>query len=114
VSLRDLVWPYVISLLAAITAVLVLLDVSIAPRAPLVLAFAAICPGMALVRLLRLVEPVPELLLAIVVSLGVSALVATVTIYAGIWNPAVSFLVIVGLTLVAVLADLLRARRPVI
>lgn len=108
---RDRIWPYLISVLAAVSVVLVLLELSIPPRAPLVLAFATICPGMALVRLLRLGEPLTEFLLAIVVSLALAAVVATIPIYLGIWNARLSLLIIVAVALVAVLADLLRPDR---
>lgn len=111
-TLRDRVWPYLISALAAASVVLVLLDLSIPLRPVLVLAFATVCPGMALVRLLRLDEPLPEFLLAVVVSLCLSALVATASVYLGAWNARVDLLAIVELTLVAVLVDLRRPDRP--
>jgi hypothetical protein len=109
---RDQIWPYLIGVLAAISVVLVLLDLSVPPRAPLVLAYAAICPGMALVRLLRLDEPWPELVLAIVVSLALAGVLATMSVYLGAWSPRVVLLAIVEVTLVAVMADLLRPDRP--
>jgi uncharacterized membrane protein len=111
VSIRDRIWPYAISILAATSAVLVVLDLPIPPRAILVLAFATVCPGMALIRLLRLDEPLAEFLLAIVVSLALSGVVATATVYAGAWDAQVVLLALVELTLVAVLADLLRSDR---
>lgn len=110
-SWRDRIWPYLISALAAISVVLVILDLSVPLRAPLVLAFATICPGMALVRLLRLDEPWPELLLAIVVSLAVAGVMATISVYLGAWNARLVLLAIVEVTLVAVLADLVRPDR---
>src|SRR5918995_557255 len=63
-SVRDRVWPILISVLAAVSLVVVLLDLTFAARAPVVLAFAVIGPGMALVRLIRLDEPWVELVLA--------------------------------------------------
>jgi len=108
---RDRIWPYLISILAAISAVLVVLDLPIPPRAILVLAFATVCPGMALIRLLRLEEPLMELLLAIVVSLGLAGVVAIATVYAGAWNAQIVLLALVEITLVAVLADALRSDR---
>jgi hypothetical protein len=107
-NVRDRIWPYLISILAAASVVIVTLDLSIPARAPLVLAFATICPGMALVRLMRLPEPLPELLLAFVVSLAVAGVVATMAIYLGAWNTKFILLAIVEVTLMAVLGDLLR------
>lgn len=111
-SRRDLIWPYLITGLAAASVGFALFDLPNPPRAAVVLAFALVCPGMALVRLLRLGEPLAELLLAIVVSLALAAVVATIPIYLGIWNPRVSLLIIAAVALVAVLADLLRTDRP--
>jgi len=111
-TLRDRIWPYLISTLAGASVVLVLLDVAVPARPVLVLAFATVCPGMALVRLLRLDEPLPEFLLAVVVSLCLAALVATASVYVGAWNARIDLLAIVEVTLIAVLADLLRPYRP--
>jgi hypothetical protein len=112
VTVRDRIWPYLITLLAATTVVIVVLDLALPARAPIVLAFAVVCPGMALVRLMRLDEPWPELLLAIVVSLAVAGVVATIAVYLNAWNAQIVLLAIVGVTLLAVLGDLLRPDPP--
>ncbi len=109
---RDHVWPYLICLLGAASALLVVLGLQVAPRASVVLAFACVCPGMALIRLLRIDNPVPELLLAVVVSLALSAVLATVSIYAGMWDPKITLLALVEVSIVAVLVDLRRPERP--
>jgi len=111
-NVRDRIWPYLISLLAAMTVVIVILDLSLPARAPIVLAFAVVCPGMALVRLFRLAEPWAELLLAIVVSLAVAGVVATITVYLNAWSVQFVLLTIVEMTLFAVLGDLLRPDSP--
>jgi hypothetical protein len=105
---RDRAWPYLITALAAASSITVVLDVTGPFRPAVVLGFALVCPGMALVRLMRLPEPWPELLLAIVMSLCLSALIATASIYLGAWNPRIVLLAIVIITLVAVMADALR------
>jgi hypothetical protein len=110
---RDQVWPPLIALVAGICVVLVLLDATLPGRATLVLAFSTVCPGMALIRLLRLSEPLTEFLLAIVVSLALAAVVPSITVYLGAWSAELSLLVIVALTLAAVLFDLLRSNETV-
>lgn len=94
--------------LAGASLVFVLFDLQYPARPAVVLAFATLCPGMALVRLLRLDRAWIELFLAIVVSLAFAAVVATVLIYGGSWNPTIGLLILVGVTLAAVLANLLR------
>ena len=111
-TIRDRTWPYLISLLAAATVVMVVLDLSLPARAPVVLAFAVVCPGMALVRLMHLADPWPELLLAIVVSLSVGALLSTIAVYLNAWSAHFILLAIVEITLLAVLGDLLRPHPP--
>lgn len=110
-SVRDRVWPLLIIVLAALSLVIVLPDVEFAARAPVVLAFALIGPGMALVRLIRLDEPWVELLLAVVVSLCLAGVVSTATIYAGAWSPQFTLMVLIAVSLGAVLTDLLREPR---
>jgi hypothetical protein len=99
-STRDRVWPATIVGLAAVSMILVLTDWSGPVRAPLVLAFAAVCPGMALVRLVRVEEAVPELLLAVVVSLALAAVVPAITFYVGMWSAKLSLLLITEVTAV--------------
>lgn len=109
---RDRVWPATIVGLAVVSMVLVLTDWSGPVRAPLVLAFAAVCPGMALIRLVRVEEAVPELLLAVVVSLALAAAVPAITFYVGMWSGKLSLLLITEVTALAVVADALRRRHP--
>jgi len=111
VNRRDRVWPYLITCLAAASVGFVLLDLPNPPRAAIVLAFAVVCPGMAFVRLLQLGEPWREFVLAIVVSLALAAVMATIPLYAGMWDPKLSLLALAAITLLAILADFLRPDR---
>lgn len=109
---RDRVWPATIVGLAVVSMVMVLTDWSGPARAPLVLAFAVVCPGMALIRLVRVEEAVPELLLAVVVSLALAAAVPAITFYVGMWSGKLSLLLITEVTALAVVADVLRRHHP--
>ncbi|MEA2253600.1 MAG: hypothetical protein QOI62_2946 [Solirubrobacteraceae bacterium] len=77
-------------------------------RAPLVLTFLLLGPGMAFVPLLALRDPIAELTLALVLSLALDALVAVTMLYVGAWSPVAILLVLAGLALAG--AGLQRAR----
>ncbi|MEA2254281.1 MAG: hypothetical protein QOG35_326 [Solirubrobacteraceae bacterium] len=68
-------------------------------RAPLVIGFLLLGPGMAFVPLLRLHDAVAELTLALALSLALDTLVAVTMLYAGAWSPVGSLLALAGLAL---------------
>jgi hypothetical protein len=66
--------------------------------------FVLVCPGMALVRLLRLEDSVVELVAGVGLSVAVATIVTTVTVYGGIssWRWTLGgLLVLVGVAAVA-------------
>jgi hypothetical protein len=70
-------------------------------RAPLVLAFALIGPGAAVVPLLRLHDPLGEFSLALGVSLAADVVVASAMLYAHDWAPEAGLAILVAMTLAA-------------
>lgn len=68
-------------------------------RAPLVLAFALIGPGAAVVPLLRLHDPLGEFTLALGVSLAADVVVASAMLYAHAWAPEAGLAILVAVTL---------------
>jgi uncharacterized membrane protein len=86
-----------LSALAAATAALA--DLPAPLRAPLVLTFLLLGPGMAFVPLLGLRDPVAELTLALALSLALDVLVAVTMLYADAWSPVGSLLALAGLAL---------------
>jgi hypothetical protein len=68
-------------------------------RAPIVLAFLALGPGMAFVPLLGLRDPLAELTLGIAVSLALDLAVAATMLYAGAWSPPASLAVLAAIAL---------------
>jgi hypothetical protein len=100
-------WPQLATASGLLAGALVLAGVHSPVRVLVVLWFVLICPGMAVVRLLRLADPVAELALAVAVSITLAGLVSGVALYAGLWSPDVSLVV-----LVAVTAAASAARRP--
>ena len=77
-------------------------------RGPLVIVFVLLCPGAAIVRLLRLRDPVAELSLAVAVSLALAVLVPAATLYSGAWSPSLALAVLIALTTVLAAVDLRR------
>jgi hypothetical protein len=79
-------------------------------RPYLTLAFALICPGMAIVRLLGIADSLLEVAVAVALSIAIELLASLVMIYSGVWSPDGLFLGLVGLTLMAAGFDLAGLR----
>lgn len=78
-------------------------------RVAVVLPFLLVCPGMAVVRRLRLAEWWTELLLAVGVSIALDILLSSAMLYAGLWSPRLLLLGLAGVGLVAGIGELLQA-----
>jgi hypothetical protein len=74
-------------------------------RAPIVVWFLAICPGMAVIRLFRLDEPVAEVMLACALSLALAGLIPAVFLYLDLWSPAWSLTLLVAIASAALMLD---------
>lgn len=102
-------WPTLI-LLSALGA---LLTSFVFPETPLrpfvVMWFLFVCPGMAIVRLLRLHEPMVEWSLAIALSFALDAFVAGAFLYAGRWSPTAILFVLIGLSVLVALFDVVSS-----
>jgi hypothetical protein len=68
-------------------------------RVPLVLAFALVGPGAAVVPILGLRDPLGEFSLALGVSLAADVVVASALLYAHAWSPQGGLAILVALTL---------------
>jgi hypothetical protein len=97
----------VIIILSAIAAALVTF---VFPQTPLrqivVIWFLFICPGMMLVRFLRLNQSVVEWVLALALSLAIDAIVSGIVLYAGKWSPVAILGIIIGLSLAGAITQL--------
>lgn len=105
-----LLWPTLLLFSAMATWIVYALLPSMALRPLIVLWFLLVCPGMALVRFLRLREPIAEWTLAIAMSLVLDALVASVQLYAGRWSPPLSLNILIGLCVAGALVQLFFPR----
>jgi hypothetical protein len=79
-------------------------------RAPVVLAFLALGPGMAFVPLLGLRDPVAVLTLALGLSLALDLVVAATMLYAGAWSPPASLAVLAAIALGGAALQYCRSR----
>jgi uncharacterized membrane protein len=105
---RDRVWPLLTVIAATAVAAVVFADVDSPLRPALVLAFVLVCPGMALARLLDIVDPIAELALAVALSFALVAIVPGAMLYAGSWSPRLALLILIAITLGATVIDIRR------
>ncbi len=98
---------HVIIILSAIATTLVTFVFPETPLRPIVVMwFLLICPGMMLVRFLRLNQVVVEWVLALALSLSIDAIVSGVVLYTGLWSPAAILNIIICLNLVGAITQL--------
>jgi hypothetical protein len=82
---------------AAILALAV--EANAAYRAPVILTFVLVCPGLALVRLLGIPAAAARLVLAIAVSLALAVLIPAALVYSGAWSPPAALAILAGLAI---------------
>ncbi len=99
-------WQVIIILSAIAAALLTFLFQETPLRPIVVMWFLFICPGMMLVRFLRLDEPVVEWVLALALSLALDAIVSGIVLYAEKWSPVAILGIIIGLSLAGAITQL--------
>ncbi|HLJ66471.1 MAG TPA: hypothetical protein VKX16_03825 [Chloroflexota bacterium] len=107
---RQLVWPAIIVASSIAVGIVTLLGASTPLRPALALWFLLLCPGMALVRLLRIAEWIMEWTLAIAVSIALETIIATVMIYDRAWSPEIGLGLLIAVSLGGAIAQLLAPR----
>lgn len=102
-------WPVIIvlSALAAVLATVVVPDTPVGLI--IVMWFVFVCPGMMLVRFLRLNEPVVEWVLALALSFAIDAIVAGILIYTGRWSPTGILAILIRFSVVGEIVQLVSA-----
>ncbi len=99
-------WPTII-ILSAVAAGLVNFAFTHTALCPIVVFwFLFVCPGMVLVRFLRLNEPIVEWTLALALSFAIDAIVAGILLYAGRWSPTGILSILIGLSLCGAIVQL--------
>jgi len=104
-------WPITCTALAALSVVLVLVDAGPTLRAPVVLTFLLVCPGLAVVRFLRISDVAARASVAIALSISLVGIVSLVQAYAGVWDPTVGVLAVAAITTVVVMIEVLTRQR---
>lgn len=90
---------------STIVVALALLLGATAAIAPIVIGYSLLAPGLALVRLARLGEPVLEAVAAVVISVSIAGLLALVQVYTELWQPTLVTWALVGLTALGLAGD---------
>ena len=103
-------WPVAIALSALAVAAVTFGGIAPALRPAIALWFLGFCPGMAFIRLLNVADGPAELTLAIALSLVLDSLVAGVSLYAGLWSPRATLLVLIALSLAGAALQVARPR----
>jgi hypothetical protein len=103
----SLAWLLASSLWGTLAALTVVFRANPAYRAPIVLAFVLVCPGLALVRVLGIRALTAQLSLGVALSLALDVLVPAGLLYAGVWSPSAALLILVGLTVAVAAFDVL-------
>ena len=98
-------WPSIIVVSTVAVEVAWLVQVDPLVRAPLVLWFSLVCTGMAWVRLLRIGQPLAEVVAAIALSVALSGITASAFLFAGHWSPGWTMVVLEVITLAGVILD---------
>jgi hypothetical protein len=99
-------WPAIIVLSATAVGLVTFVFPGTAVRPALVMWFLFVCPGMTVVRFLRLAEAVIEWMLALALSFAIDACVACILLYAGWWSPERVLSILIGFCLVGVMVQL--------
>jgi RNA polymerase subunit RPABC4/transcription elongation factor Spt4 len=109
---KQLSWPWlliiVLSALSAVLATMVIPDTPVGLI--IVMWFLFVCPGMMLVRFLRLNEPVAEWVLALALSFAIDAIVAGILIYMGTWSPTGILAILIGFSVGGEMVQLISTR----
>ncbi len=99
------------SMINLFTALLTSVFVFVVPATPfqpyIVMSFVCFCPGMALVRFLRLNDLATELSLAVALSLSVASIIAGALLYSKHWSPLDTLTALILLTLICSIAQLI-------
>ncbi|MFL5628339.1 MAG: hypothetical protein ACJ788_22395 [Ktedonobacteraceae bacterium] len=103
-------WPTIIILSAVAAGLVNFVFTDTAMRPFIVFWFLFVCPGMVLVRFLRLNQPVVEWTLALALSFAIDAIVAGIQLYAGKWSPPGTLSILIGFSLGAAIVQLITAR----
>ena len=106
-------WPTIIILSAVAAGLVYFVFTDTLVRPFVVFWFLFVCPGMMVVRFLRLQKPVAEWTLALALSFAIDAIVAAIQLYAGRWSPAGTLTILMILCLCGAIVQLVTSTTSV-
>ncbi|MBA2631068.1 MAG: hypothetical protein H0U84_08630 [Thermoleophilaceae bacterium] len=92
-------WPWLIVLSAFAVGAVSAAGDSSPIRTVLAVWFLLLCPGLALVGLMRLNDVWGELTLGVAISVALDTVVAAGLLYAGLWSPPAAFAILAAVSL---------------
>ncbi len=99
---NKLVWPLVVIASAAAMGVATYGNMPVPLRLAAAACFLPFCPGMAIVRFLRIQDGMAEFATAIALSIAIETVVATAMVYSRLWYPSIALAVLIGISVVGV------------
>jgi hypothetical protein len=99
-------WPLAIMLPTIVLNALVIGDISTPVRPVIAVWFISVCPGLALVRLLRLADGWSEMAVSLALSITLGVMVATALVYTGWWSPTAGLAILSVISLGGALLQL--------
>lgn len=91
-------WPVAIMASSAALSLMVALDLHGPVRGVLALWFFLTCPGMAMVGLLEITDPLAEVVLAIALSVAIGMLLALAMLVTHTWSPDAAMVILLTLS----------------
>ena len=98
--------PSLILIFGVIVAVISQSD--LAMRAPVVLLYSLVAPGLVFIRLLRIQDRFVEFTLAVALSIGLNVSVSEFMVFSRAWSPTMGLFVLVYLSMAAALYEMLH------
>ena len=100
-------WRAIIAAWGGAAAAAAAIDVDEPLRLLLVSTFVLVCPGLAIVRLLRFQSAAVNMWLGVAVSASIAGIVSAGSIYLGRWSPDGALAVLITITGTAIVGDVL-------
>ncbi|HZO71277.1 MAG TPA: hypothetical protein VFB60_03680 [Ktedonobacteraceae bacterium] len=92
--MRTFVWPIVVIVSTYLVGLVTFMFPAATVRPLLVLWFLVVCPGIVVVRFLRLRSPAAEWALIVALSLVIDGIVAGIQLYSGRWSPFATMVIL--------------------
>lgn len=99
-SLTAFLWPIIIIISAFAAYFVNVVFTNTVVRPAIIFWFLCVCPGMVLIRFLRLKEPGMEWILGLTMSFTVDTMIAAIQLYTGRWSPVSTLDILTGFCLV--------------